>query len=228
MNAFQCAPEENTSETRSCALYLRALAACVLMVGLSVLLAIPQLLGSDDVESANPEVGLKEALKRLPEWRWDHPDLTRPEQELLCETALRAQKCKTQDLTAILRNFDSSTQRGEGWATGKTFLLLRVVFELPNDGVSRDRAFGGWIGDPPQVRNGRSNPMWPIRWQDDLPHLMARYEGYAGAPYNSAAEYVRFKDAYRFRALGAKRRVGQRAWHFAMPTLSSERAGKQL
>jgi hypothetical protein len=98
--------------------------------------------------------------------------------------------------TAVQEPFTGSTSES------KPFLLLRVMFDLPESAPAESRRiYKGWINWPPPDREGRVSLAWPIAWRSGQPELMASYEGSEGQPYRAAAEYRHFRTAYRYRVL---------------------------
>jgi len=86
---------------------------------------------------------------------------------------------------------------------GKVFLLLRVIFELPESVSAAQRlTFARW----PQARsdtnaNGTVNLSWPLSWQQGKPQLIAGREGSAGPNYSPAEEYAYLRYRFKYRDL---------------------------
>lgn len=83
----------------------------------------------------------------------------------------------------------------------KVFLLLRVMFELPEDAPQSDaKFFGGWlIPNRVQKVEGSVNLAWPIEWNNGDPRLVAPYSGYQGTGYLAQFEYAYYLKKYPFR-----------------------------
>jgi hypothetical protein len=82
----------------------------------------------------------------------------------------------------------------------KVFLLMRVVFELPEIGPEQSRAmFKVWTNWPQADMQGNVSLTWPITWRSGRPELMAGYEGSEGKPYPAAAEYRYLRDHFSYR-----------------------------
>jgi hypothetical protein len=75
---------------------------------------------------------------------------------------------------------------------GKLFLLMKLVFNLPEAQKGQYVFFGGWVR--PEYAwslNGVHNWSWPVQWNNGKPKLFSGYEGFEGidARYNAAEEY---------------------------------------
>jgi hypothetical protein len=91
----------------------------------------------------------------------------------------------------------------------KPFLLMRVVFDLPEVAPQQSRfSFKGWTNWPQADAQGNVSLAWPISFRDGKPELVAPYEGSEGKPYEAAAEYRYLRDHFPYRRLedlGVKR-----------------------
>jgi hypothetical protein len=85
----------------------------------------------------------------------------------------------------------------------KAFLLLRVVFELPESApVSDRRSFKGWTNWPEPGPDGTVSLSWPVSWRSGWPRLVAPYEGSMGPPYDAGGEYRELRSRFPYRQLG--------------------------
>jgi hypothetical protein len=85
----------------------------------------------------------------------------------------------------------------------KPFLLMRVVFDLPEVAAQQLRLlFKGWANWPQADAQGNVSLAWPISWQSGRPELAASYEGMDGKPYSAVAEYRYLRDHFPYRRLG--------------------------
>jgi hypothetical protein len=89
---------------------------------------------------------------------------------------------------------------------GKLFLLMRIVFELPESSPSwvPRASFGGWLtGGTDRNRDGTINFAWPVRLNQGRPTLASGYLGLQGlnAQYDAAAEFAHFRSTYPLRNL---------------------------
>jgi len=87
---------------------------------------------------------------------------------------------------------------------GELFLLMRMVFELPEAQIGPWVTFGKW--DMPGVNfspDAVHNIAWPVRWDHGHPRLESGYVGIEGvnARYNARDEYVYFLKRYAMRDL---------------------------
>jgi hypothetical protein len=90
---------------------------------------------------------------------------------------------------------------------GKLFLLMRVVFELPERAATEPTRFGEWIGNErAKNRNGTFNLAWPLRWHDGHPVLTYGCIGIQGykVRYKAREEYRYFRDTFPKRNLDLK------------------------
>jgi len=81
---------------------------------------------------------------------------------------------------------------------GKVFLLLRVVFDLP-DRVQQTSAAGS--GRPDLSADGAANPAWPLRWEEGKPRLVAGYANAAVSRKSIRDEYAYLRYRFRYRDL---------------------------
>ena len=86
----------------------------------------------------------------------------------------------------------------------KVYLLLRVMYQLPQEmNSSNAKTFGGWIH--PSIGNGNSyNMSWPVSVTQSPLGLMVnidKYRGFIGRGYNAAAELDYFNSNFQRRNL---------------------------
>lgn len=90
----------------------------------------------------------------------------------------------------------------------RLFLLLRIVFELPEHAqASKRRVFKGWVNWPEPDSRGYVNLSWPVGWRDNRPYLLARYEGAEGPRYAAIEEYRYLLANFPFRKLSDRKRL---------------------
>jgi hypothetical protein len=87
----------------------------------------------------------------------------------------------------------------------KLFLLMRVVFEIPDSApssVESTPGFGNWTKPATP-----ENPAWPIRWNNGKPEFVSPYRGVDNnrERYDAAKEYRYFQKTCRPRDLSAFR-----------------------
>lgn len=132
------------------------------------------------------------AIDALPSWP-TQPDFSPDEWESYIETACLIQQAQPATVEAALDKFIargvqnvSTTDESES----KPFILLRVVFDLPESVPALlRRSFKGWVNWPPPNANGEVNLAWPVSWQTGQPQLSAGYVGSMGLPYDASQEY---------------------------------------
>lgn len=85
----------------------------------------------------------------------------------------------------------------------KLFLLMRVVFKLPEAAPKEDlRSFKGWNNwSSSYLETDRANLSWPVSWKNGNPSLLSNYSGSEGLPYSASSEYEYFLKKYPFREL---------------------------
>ena len=85
----------------------------------------------------------------------------------------------------------------------KLFLLMRVVFDLPEVApANQRRSFKGWVNWPEADSEGYVNLAWPLSWEAAKPRLIAPYEGSEGIPYAASQEYRYLLKHFPYRRLG--------------------------
>jgi hypothetical protein len=175
--------------------------ACLLCIGCSS--ARESITRSDvDQREVDDLVGL---IHGLPPWRASR-DLTDQEWDEVVKVAKVVQSSRPSIVVIALRRFiDEAVEEpaAEDYlAETKAFLLMRVVFELPEEAPSTE-AFPlvPWINRPPPSPDDPFNVSWPVSWHGGAPRLVARLEGTEGAPYCPQAEYRYFLSRYPMRSL---------------------------
>lgn len=87
----------------------------------------------------------------------------------------------------------------------KLFLLMRIVFDLPEEDSSGDNwMVGFWRGERSEINANRTiNRAWPIVWNNGSPRLISGLMAASGLGYSAADEFLFFKDKFRFRDLSS-------------------------
>ncbi len=86
----------------------------------------------------------------------------------------------------------------------KLYLLMRMVFDLPEAESGVGVYFGGWVRPPGSYDlSAVQNVAWPVQWNNGHPALVSGYRGLQGidARYNAGEEYQYFLGKYRIRDL---------------------------
>lgn len=84
----------------------------------------------------------------------------------------------------------------------RLFLLMRIVFDLPDRAAADQRhIFKGWVNWPAPDAEGKVSLSWPVDWQAGRPTLLAPFEGAEGSPYRAVAEYRDLLARFPFRQL---------------------------
>ena len=85
---------------------------------------------------------------------------------------------------------------------GKLFLLLRMVFDLPEHAPARGRIFDGWArGQSDLNADGTVNAAWPVSVDQGKPRLVAGREGAGGGGYSVRDEYTFLRYRFKYRDL---------------------------
>jgi hypothetical protein len=130
-------------------------------------------------------------------------DLSTEQWERYIEAARELQQADPGDTERTIAEF-VGRRSGFDAAEDETrvFLLLRVVFDLPERAPADERrAYAGWVNWPPPDADGNVNLSWPITWETGRPALIAPYEGSEGESYAAPEEYRYLRTNFRFRAL---------------------------
>jgi hypothetical protein len=120
-------------------------------------------------------------------------------------TAIKVQEANQTDVEEAIKNFmeEAKKQPFIGYEIeSKLFILLRIVFEIPQVASEKDRfSFKGWINWPKANEFGEINLGWPVKWINGQPNLESGYVGSEGKPYAALEEYQFLKMKYPFRKL---------------------------
>ncbi len=132
------------------------------------------------------------AIDALPPWP-TRPDFGPDEWERYIETAHLTQQCPPATAEAALDKFIAGALQNMSTADeseSKPFILLRVVFDLPESApAAMRRSFKGWVNWPPPNASGEVNLSWPVSWQTGRPKLITGHVGSMGLPYAASQEY---------------------------------------
>ena len=87
----------------------------------------------------------------------------------------------------------------------KPFLLLRAVFDLPEDApVEQTFSFGGPFGTTRAGDGTTTNLAWPISWKSGRPRIMTDLGGGSDTGYLARREFRYMLQHFRFRDLRAR------------------------
>jgi hypothetical protein len=147
---------------------------------------------------------LKTTLGSLRPWS-QRDAFTRDDWGNYMEAAKAVQKADQQTVETALGEFvrEAVQETFTGYESeSKPFLLLRMVFDLPEAAPQQSRLiFKGWVNWPKPDAQGNVSLAWPVSWQSGKPDLVASYEGSEGKPYDAAAEYRYFRSHFPYRHL---------------------------
>ncbi|HEX8652914.1 MAG TPA: hypothetical protein VF708_19015 [Pyrinomonadaceae bacterium] len=150
---------------------------------------------------------LIEDIEALPPWR-TQGDLSDSEGERYREVARIVQQADPSLVASALDQFiarATNEHHDDYEGESKPFLLMRVVFDLPEQApVEQRRSFKGWTNWPKPDASGQVSLAWPIAWRNGKPTLVDFYRGSMGLPYAASQEYRHMLDHFPFRALGEK------------------------
>jgi len=143
-------------------------------------------------------------LHSLPPWR-NQVQFTAEEWGRYIELARSVQSADPDTVAAALDEFVRQASQEpdlEYEGESKAFILMRVVFELPERAsVDERRSFKGWTNWPEADANNQVNLSWPVSWAGGSPKLLSTYEGSEGLPYFAGTEYRHFLPNYPYRKL---------------------------
>jgi hypothetical protein len=140
---------------------------------------------------------------------WTTPDDFKPKDwEVYVRVARMVQGSAPGAVKSALADFMNKAVNEEykGYESeSKLFLLMRIVFDLPERAPAKARfSFKGWENWPEPDEKGYVNLAWPISWKDNLPKLEASYKGSMGQPYGAVEEYQYLLDHFPYRSLTRK------------------------
>jgi hypothetical protein len=151
--------------------------------------------------SADELVGL---LDSLPPWSHDE-DISEAGWAAYVEAARRFRQTDPEVAAAALDRFVEQAAGEEftgSESESKPFLLMRVLFELPEQAPESERvSFKGWTNWPRADERGQVSLSWPISWERGKPELTARYDGSAGRPYAASMEFRALRERFPYRDL---------------------------
>ena len=146
---------------------------------------------------------LQRQVAGLPPWRYEPFD--DDDWATYVSVARAVQQSSPETVEAALEHFlrEARSETFQGYESeSKPFLLMRVVFDLPEVAPESERqSFKGWDNWPPPDADGRVSLAWPLSWQSGRPELVARYEGSQGLPYAAVEEYRHMRAHYPYREL---------------------------
>jgi hypothetical protein len=148
---------------------------------------------------------LVDAFGTLAPWPPDG-DLSPEQWDQYIAAGATVQRADPDDVERSLTDFLGQREGIEGAAAETSlFLLMRVVFDLPEKApASERRSFKGWINWPPAAPDGTVSLAWPLSWDSGRPTLVAPYEGSEGPRSAAAEEYRYLLERYPFRGLPAE------------------------
>jgi hypothetical protein len=148
------------------------------------------------------QMSLFQKLQQLPLWRSDR-GLDAHEWQQLEQVATDLRATPDAEVVAALEQFlrwSAQQPRLVADQESGPFLLLRVLFDLPEQAPASERIiYKGWANWPPADPRGSVNLAWPLRWNSGSPSLIALYEGSDGRPYDCVAEFESFRARFPYR-----------------------------
>ncbi len=148
---------------------------------------------------------LAQLISSLPGWssesKYNSNDWKR-----MTEVAFIFQSAETQKVAEAFQLFtvrNTNDFHGDYLESSKPFILLRVMFDLPEHAKVRPGG-PGWLTLRRDLnRDGSVNVGWPIIWsgQGGKPSLASEYLGYEGSPYDPKADYIFLSGHFKKRDL---------------------------
>jgi hypothetical protein len=84
----------------------------------------------------------------------------------------------------------------------KAYLLLQVIFDLPEHAKGYPSRGGGWLSQRRDVNpDGTINLDWPLSWNGEKPSLISEYLGYEGFNYSPSKDYCFLVAQFKMRRL---------------------------
>jgi hypothetical protein len=149
---------------------------------------------------------LIEVLRSLQPWR-GVADLSDEDWDGYLAAARLVQRSDPATVAAALDEFATEAGRLDEHYPGyehesKPFLLMRVVFAIPETAPAHERfSYKGWSNWPDPDERGEVHLSWPVSWRQGRPRLVASYQGSEGQPYAVAAEYRFLRETFPYRIL---------------------------
>ena len=141
---------------------------------------------------------------------WEAPEFSRESWSRYYAIAELLQECGDELVIHAFREYSEDALRnaktvGLTRELSKAYILMRVLFELPEETWSGDGGYrGGWFGwsneDPAEMLYANS-PSWPIAWTEEGATLVSGCGGYSGPPYSPDREYQAMRDRFAYRSL---------------------------
>jgi hypothetical protein len=154
------------------------------------------------IASADDSVDPKElaaAIQQLPPWPYRGQSEATDLSKYLVVAAVAQRSTDDIFLKALGQYFEMTDFKDD--EDSKVFLLLRVVFDVPEDAPASELVPSkGWVNWPEPV-DGRVSIAWPLSFKGEEVRLVAYSVGSMGPSYNWPGEYNRFRTKYRFRPL---------------------------
>jgi hypothetical protein len=127
----------------------------------------------------------------------------------LVNIAVQIQTNRPENVCKFLREYQSNRRQDSEQVDmddSKVYLLMRVVFDLPEHAKTNRVAFGNWVTMRTEINgDGTINHAWPITWNHGKPKVVSRCFGIQGfGRYDAAAEFNYFRKNYPYRDLGTK------------------------
>jgi hypothetical protein len=153
---------------------------------------------------------LAEALLKVDPWPDHSTNYSEANWKQLISVTGRIQRSDYRTVSEALRTYQSeqvSNSVQEIHDDSKLYLLMRVVFELP-ERAPNDAAwssFGHWLTMKTEYNNdGTINRAWPIAWNHGNPCLVSGCLGIQGfGRYDAAKEFLYFRSKCAFRDLSS-------------------------
>lgn len=173
------------------------------LAGLALLLALAQpSLGGPVFD----EEALEAMLLQVDPWPSSPDRYSQASWENLIRTAKTIQECDPVSVEKVLNDFQNE-QKNINDVDGKLFILMRIIFDLPEHSErSKDASFGDWVtrrgNDVSDVNpDGTTNLSWPVSWATGRPQLISGFQGARGRPYDAAKEYHYLRTEFTLRNL---------------------------
>jgi len=157
---------------------------------------------SMDTKMYTTQEELVNDLRVLKPWGNAH-DFTSEDWQSYIEVAKRIKHTEEELTGNAIEAFIEQSSQDAGntdFEESKPFLLLRVLFELPESApASEGFSYKGWTNWPSPDQAGNVSLAWPISWVSGKPILVSDYEGAEGKPYAGKSEFEFLRASYPYR-----------------------------
>lgn len=160
-------------------------------------------LGNSEPDLATGVKRLEQGMKQVSEWgsTSDYPEDSWRRLRVVARELQSYSPKFAKDVISRYQASDNGQYGKEDFQKdGKLYLLMRVMFKLPEQSRESHVLFGGWMMPQGSYEHGELHNLgWPVTWKSGNPALESGYFGLQGSRYNATAEFDYFQSKYSFR-----------------------------